>query len=226
MVRAARLPACRPVARGEPQDCAWTPANQATSSEIDADGTGRLRLGADSVREITQASLSAQMDRDWLIYWLARECRRQDTTEADMIAFLSGWVGALEPDACRAPDPWRPPAYLDAAGKREWRRVVELLRDREGLDELRHEALLRYIAAWTVHQRAAAELPNAASNTVALDTLSQALGRAGRALRAAAADLGIRPPSVNPADPDDYSGPPARPPEDYFPVVRPGQRRH
>ncbi len=79
-----------------PQDCAWTPANQATSSEIDADGTGRLRLGADSVREITQASLSAQMDRDWLIYWLARECRRQDTTEADMIAFLSGWVGALE----------------------------------------------------------------------------------------------------------------------------------
>jgi type III restriction enzyme len=47
-----------------PQDCTWAPANQATSSEIDADGTGRLRIGADSVREITQPSLSAQMDRD------------------------------------------------------------------------------------------------------------------------------------------------------------------
>lgn len=79
-----------------PQDCNWTPANQATSSEIDADETGSLRIGTNSVQEITQTGLNAQMDRDWLIYWLARECRRPDTTEADMIVFLSRWVATLE----------------------------------------------------------------------------------------------------------------------------------
>lgn len=79
-----------------PQDCTWSPAKQATSSEIDADDAGQIKIGANSVQEITQPGLSARMDRDWLIYWLARECRRQDTTEADMIAFLTRWVGTLE----------------------------------------------------------------------------------------------------------------------------------
>lgn len=79
-----------------PQDCAWTPTHQASSSEIDADESGSLRIGANRVQELTQTSLSEQMDRDWLIYWLARECRRADTTEADMIVFLTRWVAALE----------------------------------------------------------------------------------------------------------------------------------
>ncbi|MCF7996245.1 MAG: DEAD/DEAH box helicase family protein [Chromatiaceae bacterium] len=79
-----------------PAECQWSNERHATSSEIDADAGGQLRLGASSIRQITQPALSEQLDRDWLIYWLARECRRPDTTEPEMILFLTRWIAELE----------------------------------------------------------------------------------------------------------------------------------
>jgi type III restriction enzyme len=76
-------------------DCDWRNDQQATTSEIVADDDGHLYIVGRGNRPLAQAGLSAQLDRDWLIYWLARECRRRDTSEAEMIVFLDGWVKRL-----------------------------------------------------------------------------------------------------------------------------------
>jgi len=93
------------------------------------------------------------------------------------------------------PDPWRAPSWLDTAGKREWRRVVDLLADRGGLDELRLESLSRYAAAWSLFAKSTAALPGCTAAEA--DVLGAALSRSGRMLRNAAADLGIPIPEVD-----------------------------
>ncbi len=77
-------------------DCQWEPQQRATTKEIDADAAGHLQIHTGTGSVFQQPGLSAQWDRDWLIHWLARECRRNDTTEADMIAYLAGWIDRLE----------------------------------------------------------------------------------------------------------------------------------
>ncbi|WP_295434188.1 DEAD/DEAH box helicase family protein [uncultured Thiodictyon sp.] len=79
-----------------PHDCDWSNDRQATTSEIDADAAGHLRISEATINLLPQRALSEQLDRDWLVYWLARECRRTDTTEPDMIAYLTGWITHLE----------------------------------------------------------------------------------------------------------------------------------
>ena len=118
----------------------------------------------------------------------------------------------------RNPDPWRAPSHLDAAARREWTRVASLLRDRNGLDELRHEALLRYVYGWALFQKAARELPNAAT-PMAIEQLSQSLARSGRQVRAAAEDLGVRAPVLASSAGDDSHL--ARDPADFFRMTAP-----
>jgi len=115
-------------------------------------------------------------------------------------------------------DLWRAPGHLDAAARREWKRVVSLLRDRNGLDELRHEALLRYVYGWALFQKAARALPNAAT-PMAIEQLSQSLARSGRQVRAAAADLGVQAPTLASSAGDDSHL--ARPPGDFFRMTAP-----
>lgn len=79
-----------------PQDCPWSPDTLAMSSEIDADVTGNLVLRDGVAKPMTQASLAAGWDRDRLIYLLARDCQRPDTTEAELLVYITAWVAHLE----------------------------------------------------------------------------------------------------------------------------------
>ena len=79
-----------------PHEYGWSIDRQATTTEIDADAAGHLQLSELRKQPLLQQGLTAQLDRDGLIYWLARECRRTDTTQADMLVFITGWVAYLE----------------------------------------------------------------------------------------------------------------------------------
>lgn len=79
-----------------PRACPWSPDTLAMRSEIDADIQGHLLLREGVARPLVQTTLSAGWDRDRLIYLLARECQRTDTTEADLLVFITGWVSHLE----------------------------------------------------------------------------------------------------------------------------------
>lgn len=79
-----------------PQACPWSPDTLAMRSEIDADIHGHLLLREGVAKPLVQTTLSAGWDRDRLIYLLARACQRDDTTEADLLVFITGWVSHLE----------------------------------------------------------------------------------------------------------------------------------
>jgi len=79
-----------------PDRCVWSIDRQATTSLIDANAQGHLELSQGKAGYLAQRSFGEAWDRDRLIYWLARECQRTDTTQADLIVFLTGWVSYLE----------------------------------------------------------------------------------------------------------------------------------
>ena len=79
-----------------PQACPWSPDTLAMRSEIDADTQGHLLLREGVAKPLVQTTFSAGWDRDRLVYLLARECQRTDTTEADLLVFITGWVSHLE----------------------------------------------------------------------------------------------------------------------------------
>jgi type III restriction enzyme len=115
-------------------DCDWRDEQRATTSEIIADAQGHLQITDTKYRPLPHSGLTTQMDRDWLIYWLARECRRRDTSEAEMIVFLDAWVKRLERD--HGLDPLVVHKYRLQARLTQCLNQCALQAARQGMDDL------------------------------------------------------------------------------------------
>jgi P27 family predicted phage terminase small subunit len=121
------------------------------------------------------------------------------------------------------------PAHLAPEAAGEYRRLRELLRDRDQWDAAASGLVEAYCAAYGRFVRAERKIAETAEviklpkqEQPSVNLWLRVSQDAQTLMRQIAAQLQLgRSPQ-----PDLGDEPPARPPEDYFPVRRPGQRKH